>query len=50
MIKRVVQQGRSDFDAWSVLPVREHDKIARTPLEAFFNIPIQEILDVLSVA
>jgi hypothetical protein len=40
MIKKVIQQGRSDFDARSVLPVREHDKIARTPLVAFFNIPI----------
>jgi hypothetical protein len=28
MIKKVIQQGRSDFDARSVLPVREHDKIA----------------------
>jgi hypothetical protein len=44
MIKKVIQQGRSDFDARSVLPVREHDKIARTPLVAFFNIPIQSIL------
>jgi hypothetical protein len=40
MIKKVIQQGRSHFDARSVLPVREHDKIARTPLVAFFNIPI----------
>jgi hypothetical protein len=40
MIKKVIQQGRSNFDARSVLPVREHDKIARTPLVAFFNIPI----------
>ena len=39
MIKKVIQQGRSDFDARSVLPVREQDKIARTPLGAFFNIP-----------
>ena len=38
MIKKVIQQGRSDFDARSVLPVREHDKMARTPLVAFFNI------------
>ena len=28
MIKKVIQQGRSDFDARSVLPVREHDKMA----------------------
>jgi hypothetical protein len=41
MIKKVIQQGRSHFDARSVLPVREHDKIARTPLVAFFKIPIQ---------
>jgi hypothetical protein len=27
------------FDARSVLSVREHDKRARTPLAAFFNIP-----------
>jgi hypothetical protein len=40
MIKKVVQQGRSDFDARSVLPVREHGKMARTPLAAFFNIPL----------
>jgi len=39
MIKKVIQQGRSDFDARSVLPVREHNKIARTPLVDFFNIP-----------
>jgi hypothetical protein len=39
MIKKVIQQGRSDFDARSVLPVREHNKIARTPLVAFCNIP-----------
>jgi hypothetical protein len=44
MIKKVIQQGRSDFDARSVLPVREHDKIARTPLVAFFNIPIHRSL------
>ena len=44
MIKKVIQQGRSDFDARSVLPVREHDKIARTPLVAFFNIPLCEMV------
>ena len=43
MIKKVIQQGRSDFDARSVLPVREHDKMARTPLVAFFNIPIMQV-------
>jgi hypothetical protein len=53
MIKKVIQQGRSIaccvtqgapvVDARSVLPVREHDKIARTPLLAFFNIPIHGI-------
>ena len=35
-----VQQGRSHFDARSVQGVREHDKMARTPLAAFFNIPM----------
>ena len=39
MVKKVVQQGRSDFGARSVLPVREHGKTARTPLATFFNIP-----------
>jgi hypothetical protein len=43
MVKKVVQQGRSDFDARSVLSVREHDKMARTPLVAFFNIPLYTI-------
>ncbi len=37
--KKFVQQGRSRFDARSVLSVREHGKRARTPLAAFFNIP-----------
>ncbi len=35
-----IQQGRSPFDARSVLIVREHDKRARTPLAAFCNIPL----------
>ena len=39
MIKKVSQQGRSLFEARSVLPVREHGKRARTQLAAFFNIP-----------
>ena len=38
--KKSVQQGRSPFDARSVLIVREHGKRARTPLAAFFNIPL----------
>jgi hypothetical protein len=38
--KKSVQQGRSPFGARSVLPVREHGKRARTPLAAFFNIPL----------
>jgi hypothetical protein len=46
MVKKVIRQGRSDFDARSVLPVREHDKIARTPLVAFFNIPILRLLNI----
>jgi len=47
--ERSVQQGRSPFDARSVHGVREHGKMARTPLAcrpklkrrlaAFFNIP-----------
>jgi hypothetical protein len=37
--KKSVQQGRSLFVARSVLSVREHGKMARTPLAAFFNIP-----------
>ncbi|MEC4675178.1 MAG: hypothetical protein VST68_13395 [Nitrospirota bacterium] len=37
-------QGRSQFDARSVLTVREHGKRARTPLAAFFNIPIMALL------
>jgi len=37
--KKSVQQGRSRFDARSVHFVREHGKMARTPLAAFFNIP-----------
>ncbi len=36
-----VQQGRSHFGARSVLSVREHGKRARTPLAAFFNIPLR---------
>jgi len=37
--KKSGQQGRSHFDARSVHGVREHGKMARTPLAAFFNIP-----------
>ena len=43
MIKKVVQQGRSDFDVRIVLPVREHGKMAKTPLAAFFNIPFLQM-------
>ncbi len=39
LFKKGVQQGRSHFCAQSVLPVREHGKMARTPLAAFFNSP-----------
>jgi len=39
MFKKVVQQGHSHFDARSVHLIREHGKMARTPLAAFFNIP-----------
>ncbi len=41
--KKSVQQGRSLFDARSVLSVREHGKMARTPLAAFFNIPLMNV-------
>jgi hypothetical protein len=34
-----VQQGHSHFDARSVCVIREHGKMARTPLAAFFNRP-----------
>ena len=40
--KMSVQQGRSHFCARSVLVLREHGKMARTPLAAFFNSPIIE--------
>ncbi len=40
MFKKGTQQGRSDFDARSVLPVREHGKMARTPLVDFSNISL----------
>jgi hypothetical protein len=39
MVKKVAQQGRSDFGARSVRSVREHGKMARTQLLAFFSIP-----------
>ena len=42
--KKVIQQGRSQFQARSVRPVREHRKLARTPLGAFFNRPIIDLL------
>ncbi len=38
--KKSVQQGHSHFCARSVLVLREHGKMARTPLAAFFNRPI----------
>jgi len=37
--KKFVQQGRSHFCAQSVWIIREHRKMARTPLTAFFNRP-----------
>ncbi len=33
------RKGRSHFFARSVLALREHGKMVRTPLAAFFNIP-----------
>ena len=38
--KKSVQQGHSQFYAGSVRLVREHGKLARTPLAAFFNSPL----------
>ena len=38
--KKSVQQGRSHFYARSVCVIREHGKMGRTPLAAFFNRPI----------
>ncbi len=35
--KKSAQQGRSHFDARSVHEVREHGKMARTPLVAILN-------------
>ena len=37
--KKSVQQGHRHVDARSVLALREHGKMARTPLAAFFNCP-----------
>jgi hypothetical protein len=44
--KTFVQQGRSQFCARSVLPVREHGKLVRTPLAAFFNSPNMALLPI----
>ena len=38
--KKSVQQGHSHFYARSVHRVREHGKMAKTPLAAFFNRPL----------
>jgi hypothetical protein len=43
--KKFVQQSRSHFDERSVHAVREHGKMARTPLAAFSNIPKVGISD-----
>ncbi len=37
LFKKSVQQGHSPFYARSVLAIREHGKLARTPLADFFN-------------
>jgi len=42
--KKFVQQGRSHFCARSVWIIREHKKLARTPLTAFFNRPLEDIV------
>ncbi|MEC4673114.1 MAG: hypothetical protein VST68_02880 [Nitrospirota bacterium] len=39
MVKKVRSARPQPFGARSVLPVREHGKMVRTPLAAFFNIP-----------
>jgi len=39
-ISWLILKGETIVDARSVLPVREHGKMARTPLAAFFNIPL----------
>ena len=39
------RRGSPLFDERSVLPVREHGKMARTPLVAFCNIPLRHGLD-----
>jgi len=46
--KKSAQQGRNHFDARSVHAVREHSKMARTPLEGFFNIPILQCLSLVT--
>jgi hypothetical protein len=40
--KKSAQQGRSHFGYAGRTGVREHGKMARTPLAAFFNIPLRE--------
>ncbi len=40
--KKADQQGHRHFDARSIDEVREHGQMARTPLAAFFNIPLVE--------
>ncbi len=47
MVKTVDQQGRSYFDARSVRSVREDGNMARTPLAAFFNIPMHDDFRIL---
>jgi hypothetical protein len=43
--KKPVQQGRSHFYVRSVCLIREHGKMARTPLAAFFNRPTHDQRD-----
>jgi hypothetical protein len=47
--KKSVQQGRSHFYARSVCVIREHGKMARTPLAAFFNRPFLTVIFVMTV-
>jgi len=48
MFKKSAQQGRSYLDERSVHAVREHGKMARTPLAVFFNIPILQCLGLIT--
>ncbi len=48
MLQNSLHQGRSQFDARSVLFVRKHSKLAKTPLADIFNIPILQCLSLVT--